>query len=230
MAPVYWKSHQCHGLKFGGKVRAFFLLLPIAKRISIGKLLTFDREIEQVRQEVRETKLELKQILTAYSSMVSAVSNSINQNVNVHFHPEHEGRRQAQEEIKKAPSAVRQPVLISEKVNDFVESADNDYNYALAKLRMELERAMREALGLAVENNNPARMRSGHLSARQMFKQLMDRSPRFVDMHHSFDYVTKVCNAAIHGQQVLGGHAQEAIQMGVILLEEIRLEERVKQF
>jgi hypothetical protein len=211
-------------------IGTFFLLLPIAKKISIGKLLTFEREIEQVRHEVKEAKLEINQSLSAYSSMVSAVSNSINQNVNVHFHPEREGRRQAQEEIKKATSDVSESTHIADKVDDFVESADNDFNYALAKLRMELERSMRETLGLVVENNNPAGMRSGHLSARQMFRQLMNRSPRFVDMHHSFDYVTKVCNAAIHGQQVLVGHAQEAIQMGVVLLEEIRKEGRPKQF
>lgn len=202
----------------------FFLLLPVAKKISLGKLLTFEREIEQVRHEVKEAKAELRQSLTAYSSMVSAISNTVSQNVNVHFHPEREERKQAQEEIRKASSTVGEPENMSLQVSDFVEAADQDYNYALAKLRMELERSMRGALGLVVENNNPAGMRTGHLSARQMFKRLMDRNPRFGDMHHSFDYVTKVCNAAIHGQQVSIGHAQEAIQMGLILLEEIRKE------
>lgn len=205
-------------------IGTFFLLLPIAKKISLGKILTYERDIAQIKEEVKEVKTEFLQSLSAYSSMVSAISNTVNQNVNLHFHPEREERKQAQEEIEKAAPATSDADNILPKVLAFVESSGNDYNYALARLRMELERSMREVLGKKLENKNPAFMQSNHVSARQMFKELSDKNPRFKEMHYSFDYVTKVCNAAIHGQQVLGGHAQEAIQMGLVLLEEIKKE------
>ncbi|WP_345843388.1 hypothetical protein [Shewanella algae] len=35
MALVYWKSHQCHGLKFGGKVTAINIRLDADKLLAI---------------------------------------------------------------------------------------------------------------------------------------------------------------------------------------------------
>ncbi|AGP82017.1 hypothetical protein I533_10235 [Alteromonas mediterranea MED64] len=39
---------------------AFFVLLPIAKRMSIGKLLTYEKEVEKVKNEVGEFKAETR--------------------------------------------------------------------------------------------------------------------------------------------------------------------------
>ena len=41
-------------------------------------------------------------------------------------------------------------------------------------------------------------------------------------MYDSFDYVLKVCNAAIHGQNVSDGYAQKALQMGFRILDELK--------
>lgn len=49
----------------------FFILLPVAKKISLGKLLTFEREIEKVKSEVTEFKGETREFLNVYSPPVS---------------------------------------------------------------------------------------------------------------------------------------------------------------
>jgi hypothetical protein len=41
-------------------------------------------------------------------------------------------------------------------------------------------------------------------------------------MGSSFDYVLKVCNAAVHGQRISEGHAHEALYMGLRMLDELR--------
>jgi hypothetical protein len=41
-------------------------------------------------------------------------------------------------------------------------------------------------------------------------------------LQKSFDYVLKICNAAIHGQHVDEGYAKEAIHMGLALVQEIK--------
>ncbi len=38
LAPVYWKSHQCHGLKFGGKVRQYKSLFSYKTKSEKSKL------------------------------------------------------------------------------------------------------------------------------------------------------------------------------------------------
>ncbi|WP_259756969.1 hypothetical protein [Pseudomonas sp. GCEP-101] len=199
-------------------ISAFFLLLPIAKKITLGKVISFEREVAQVKEEVRQAKLDLQQSLSTYSNMISAISNTINQNINVHFHPEPRERTKAKEEIDSASSGEQ----ASNKTMSFIQNADYDTNYALAKLRMEIEKSLRTSLGRKTTNNNPASMRSGYASARQMFSELTKKRPELERMKNSFDYIMKVCNAAIHGQQVLNNHAEEAIQMGLVLLQAIQ--------
>ena len=74
----------------------FFLLLPIAKKISLGKILTFEREIGKVQKDVKEFKTETREFLNVYSNMITAISNTVNQTVNVHL----PGKEEA-EEAKK---------------------------------------------------------------------------------------------------------------------------------
>ncbi len=47
----------------------------------------------------------------------------------------------------------------------------------------------------------------------------------FVDYQYlegSFDYVLKICNAAIHGQQVPAGQAQEELELGARLISTLK--------
>lgn len=39
-------------------------------------------------------------------------------------------------------------------------------------------------------------------------------------MHRSYDYVLKNCSAVTHGQQIPEGYGEEALLMGIKLLEE----------
>jgi hypothetical protein len=55
-----------------------------------------------------------------------------------------------------------------------------------------------------------------------LFNQFIHAMPGYERVRSSFDYVLKVCNAAIHAQVVPEGHAYEALSMGVQLLSELR--------
>lgn len=86
---------------------------------------------------------------------------------------------------------------------------------------MDLERKLREILGKRTVTSDPSNMKGGFLSARQLFREFVERYPKYKGMHSSFDYILKVCNAAIHGQQVLDGHGIEALYMGLKMLAEL---------
>lgn len=68
-------------------VGTFFLLLPAAKKISLGKLITFEREVEKIKEEVSETREQMTNFLGVYSSMLTTISNTMKQTVNLTFHP-----------------------------------------------------------------------------------------------------------------------------------------------
>lgn len=199
----------------------FFLLLPIAKKISIGKLLSFEREVEKISGEVKEFKSETREFLSVYSSMLNTISNTVQQTVNVHY-PNLEEARRAKEDLEAAIETPSETETIEDEVSAFVAQAGGDYNFALAKLRMELEQNLRNILGKRLNTPDPTKMVEKFLSASQLFRELTTRHPKYLNMRSSFDYILKICNAAIHAQQVSEPHAHEAIYMGLQIIDELK--------
>ena len=198
----------------------FFLLLPVAKKISFGKLLIFEREIGKVREDVTEFKAETREFLNVYSSMITAISNTVNQTVNVHL-PGTAEAQEAKEELKSTLGDEGDQFGATDQLEEYLTQSGNDINFALARLRMDLERKLREILGKRTSTADPMSMKGNFLSARHLFRQFVDRYPKYEGMHSSFDYILKVCNAAIHGQQVFDGHGVEALYMGLKMLNEL---------
>lgn len=196
----------------------FFLLVPVAKKISLGKWLSFESELEKVRGDVSEFKSETRQYLSVYSNMVNAISNTVNQTVNVHL----PGQVEAQEAKDDLQSTLgEEPLNTLNQADEYLSSSGNDINFALARLRMDLERRLREILGRRITTSAPQDMKGQFLSARNLFKQLTKENPKYQGMQTSFDYVLKVCNAAIHGQNIFDGHGLEAINIGLRILNEL---------
>jgi hypothetical protein len=200
----------------------FFLLVPVAKKISLGKLLSFEKEVEKVRTEVKDFRTETKEFLTVYSNMISAISNTVKQTVNVHYHPDKGETQKAKESLEEVATSPEEEKTIEKETLKFIESSGDDYNFALARVRMEIEKQLRDVLGKRTTTADPTQIKTGFLSARQLFSKFVERHPKYENMHYSLDYVLKVCNAAIHGQQVSEGHAHEAISMGLRIVEEIK--------
>lgn len=203
----------------------FFVLLPLAKKISLGKLLTFEKEIEKVKTDVTEFKGETREILNVYSNTITAISNTMNQTVNVHL-PGREQIQEAKEELKSTIQSDDTESNLDDELSDYIGVSGDDLNFALARLRMDLEKSIRTILGKRMSTADPTAMKSKFMSARQLFKELTNQYPHYQGMHSSYDYVLKICNAALHGQQVSDGHAEEALYMGLQMLKEL---ERVQK-
>ncbi len=198
----------------------YFLLAPTyGKKISLGKLLTFEKEMSQVKAEVAEFKVEAREFLNVYSNMITAISNAVSQTVNVHL-PGKEQVQEAKEELDSTLNDQESPDKMEDELEAYLNQSGNDPNFALAKLRMELEKSMRDILGKRTQTADPLSMKSKYLSARQLFRELVNQKPNYKGLHSSFDYILKVCNAAIHGQKISEQHAHEAIYMGIKMLKE----------
>jgi hypothetical protein len=197
----------------------FLLLLPLAKKISLGKLLTFEKDIKKVQDEVIGVKEETRNYLNVYSNMITAISNTVNQTVNVHLPDSFE----VAEAKEKLNSSVNQDISgksFDNEVYYYLSQSGNDVNFALARLRMELEKSLRDILGKRTITPDPNAMQSKFLSARSLFKQFTTSFPKYKEMNSTFDYILKVCNAAIHGQQIEEDYGFEALGMGMKMLKE----------
>lgn len=203
-------------------VGTFFLLLPAAKKISLGKLITFEREVEKIKEEVNETREQMTNFLGVYSNMLATISNTMKQTVNLTFHPGWEERKKAQEAISEVQDQAPPGANEEDAVEAFISASGGDYNFALAKIRMELERALRDYLGKRTSTPEPTQMRDRLMSAAQLFRLFVQTNQNLARLQNSFEYVLKICNAAIHGQLVDEGYAKEAIHMGLSLIQEIK--------
>ncbi|TOL61070.1 hypothetical protein CGH93_23885, partial [Vibrio parahaemolyticus] len=111
-------------------------LLPLAKKISLGKLLTFEKEIEKVKTDVTEFKGETREILNVYSNTITALSNTMNQTVNVHL-PGREQVQEAKEDLKSTIQPYDTEASLEDELTEYIGTSGNDLNFALARLRMD---------------------------------------------------------------------------------------------
>lgn len=203
-------------------IGTFFLLFPAAKKISLGKLITFEREVEKIKEEVVETRAQMANFLGVYSSMLTTISNTMKQTVHVNFQPGSEERRKAQEAISEVQNVSTAEVDVEDKVSTYIAASGGDYMLALAAMRIELERSLRQRLGKRTSTADPTQMKDRFISVSQMFRQFLTSHPSLEQLRSSFEYVLKICNAAIHGQTVDEDYAKEAIYMGLSLVNEIK--------
>ena len=204
-------------------VFVFFLVLPFAQRVSLGKLIEFEAKVEKVQADVKEVRTETRELISTISVVANALSASMSQNVVVNI-PNMGEAQEAREELSEAIEDDPDPSTHERNVQDYLEAGEADIHYALARLRMDLERELRRVLRERVKTDVPLSMQGRHLAARPLFRRLVSAVPRYKNMQSSFDYVLKVCNAAIHGQKISEGIALEAVDMGLRLLRELEKE------
>ena len=202
----------------------FFLVLPFTQRLKIGKLIEFEAKVEAVQKAVDDVRTETRQLVSTVSAVATAISTSVNQNVFVNLPTEQAAqvaRKEISESLTHASAQAIEPNDVSEY---FLSLGDADMHFALARLRMDLEKQMRRILGRRLLTSDPTKMKSKFLGARTLFRRLVSAKSRYSHMENSFDYVLNVCNAAIHGQQISTDVALEALGMGLQMLREFEHE------
>ena len=202
-------------------VSIFFFLLPLAKKLKLGKLLDYEAKVNEIKNEVKEFKEETRQILSMQNTLINTVSNTINQNVNITL----PGQSEIEEAKEELDSTIKEPTpndKLEEEIDNFLASEGSDLNFALAKLRMDIEKELRRILAKRLDTDDPTKMKGKFLSARSLFREFIKQFPQYSGMYSSFDYILKICNAAIHGQNISQGHAHEALQMGFKMLDELK--------
>lgn len=196
------------------------ILLPFLKSIKIGKIIELEREIEETKTELKETKAELKQSISLALSTINTSISSLNNSINITIPGVDEMRKEI-EKLQSQKSEVSEKTL-EEELDEVIENTEGDLNFALAKTRMEIERLMREILNKRTSINENTIQDIKFLPLTKLFGAITDLHPNFKEYHHSFRYVQSICNAAIHGQKISYRQAEEALQLGIILINELK--------
>lgn len=213
------KIHGMHLTFF--LIGLLLLLIPFSKSIKLGKLIEIEREITQAKEEIKDFKSQINQSLTLISSSINASISNLNSSININL-PGQEELKSEIEKLKQDKSKTQIPGFKFRE--EVLESSENDFTLALAKTRIEIERMLREQLGK--RTNFPEATRDiKYLNLSKMFHMYVKEHPDFEKYYNSFKYVQSICNAAIHGQKVSSGQAMEALELGELIINDLKSNE-----
>lgn len=198
----------------------FFLLVPSAKKIKLGKIFEYEAKIDEIRSEVKEFKDETRQFLSLQNNLINTVSNTINQSINISL-PGLKEANEANQELQETISPSIAQENIEDRISELLSEEDNDQIFALVKLRIRIEQELRKIMGKRLEAD-PIRKKHKFLSVRSLFRSFIVEYPKYQGMYSSFDYILIVCNAGAHGQKVPERQAHEALSMGIKMLEQLK--------
>jgi hypothetical protein len=163
-----------------------------------------------VKEELREFKNEVRNTVSVIST------NAVNQNINVHL-PGAEELRKQQEKVEENLKGL------SRQKSDDVEAElqSGDVTYALAKVRIDIERLLRTILGRRLDSSVgsvSALEQRKFQSIDKMFDLLVKENDTLAYLRSPLRNVLAVCNAAIHAQTVTADQAGEALKLGAHII------------
>ena len=201
-----------------------FLLLPFAQTLKLGNFFEYSAKIQEVKSDLRDFKNETRELIGLQSTLITKVSQNMSSNVHINI-PSASSARQAEKKLAtfersenvNLSSSIQQP---DDAVGYFIESG-GDNAYALMRLRAELERELRRILRKEVSFEIKGKSRK-YFSLMSLWNLFIGQSDDRQNLEPAFRYIIDICNAAVHGQVVPPGHAEEAISMGLRVLEILR--------
>lgn len=189
----------------------FFLFLPFFDKIKIGSWIELERKVDEAKKEAAAAKDELREFKAEVRNTVSVISsNNVSPQFNIHLA---DMLRQQGEKVDQ--NLDQKGRANAEEVTKELQ-ADDDVNFALAKVRIEIERLLRMILGRSFMVST-----SGHprfLSINSMFDQLVQQEPNLAFLREPMRNVLSVCNAAVHAQIIAPEQAGEALKLGALII------------
>lgn len=186
----------------------FFLFLPFFDKIKVGSWLELEREVEAAKKEAADATEELREFKNEVrTTLISTNSNLQRMNVWVGNIPGAPVLREQQEAVAKGFSQNQKS--IADEYIETVRAQEEDPAYSLARVRIDIERLLREKLKKRIGPVPKANLRLATI--RQLYVQLTEQDSSWLGLRGAFDSVLRVCNAAIHGQIIDADQAEEAL-------------------
>lgn len=206
---------------------AFFLLLPFAQTLEIGTIFKYSAKINELKSEVKDFKEETRSLIALQNSLITNVSQSVNHNVLVTVPSLGQGRAAEEQLASLEQDVAPDGDTAQDQANTiaaYVDSAGGSVDFALMLLRRDLEMELRRVLDkeLPFRKHSSTADRPRLLSLRSLWNMFIEHYPRERNLEKAFIYAVDVCNAAVHGQDVPRDVAEEALSLGLRVLDLIR--------
>jgi len=199
----------------------FFLFLPFFNKIRISSWLELERDVKEAKKEVSAAKEELREFKNEIRTTVSMATHNT---VNLTVAGAAELRRQGEQVKEKLDQKSRRK---AEEV-ELELQAEGDINYALAKVRIDIERLLRVIVGKRIDLPVLDGV-SKFMSLTKMFELLVQDDERYTYLRDPMRKVLAVCNAAIHAQIISADQADEALKLGSQIIAVLKQDQNSKE-
>jgi hypothetical protein len=201
----------------------FLLLLPFVSKISLGSILKVEREIKETKKEIKEHKEFTQNQIQFLTNNLNFLSQNLSNNINIYnTAPDAETLKKANNTLDKDdPNNEQQKV--EEELD--LESSEDEWFWIfnLLKIRIELEKELRTLLKKSTNISVTRTTDIKYLSLNKLFEIYVSKNPDSQILKEPFRLFSNVANSAIHGQNIDKTQYEEAKEIGIKILRNIRI-------
>ena len=200
----------------------FLLLLPFVSKISLGSILKVERELKETKNELKNHKEFTQNQFQFLTNNLNFLSQNLSNNINIYNNaPDAETLENANETLEKPDPDNKQQEVENEL--DLEQSQDEwVWIFNLLKIRVQMEKELRSLLEkrTSVENRNDLNIK--YFSLNRLFDFYTEKYPDSKSLKTPMRLFSGVANAAIHGQTISRNQYEEARELGIKILRDIR--------
>lgn len=202
----------------------FLLFLPFVRKIELGKFLKIEKEVKETKDEVKNLKTETVERFNLLTSSISMLSQNLTNRITIYNQaPDAATLKEVKEELDERKPQVKTE---TEKVNFELEDSDEEWIWIfnLLKIRVQLEKDLRTLLQKRTTVANSGNIQDiKFYPLTKLFEQYLEKYPASSDFRRPFQLFSSVANAAIHGQSISKNQYEQAKELGVRILRDVRL-------
>lgn len=202
----------------------FLLFLPFVSKIELGKFLKIEKEVKETKNEVKNLKTETVERFNLLTSSISMLSQNLSNKITIYNQaPDAATLKEVKDELDERKPQVKTE---TQKVNIELEDSDEEWIWIfnLLKIRVQLEKDLRTLLQKRTTVASSANIQDiKFYPLTKLFEQYLEKYPASVDFRRPFHLFSSVANAAIHGQSISKNQYEQAKELGVRILRDVRL-------
>lgn len=187
------------------------LFFPFFKKIKVGSI-ELERELEKTKNELRDFKSEVRQLMSVISTNVNTIGN-LNNHINLYL----PGSQEIKQEISTIKAKEGEKNAEVKEIEDELLLPEENNIMSLAKTRIRLEFLLRKILEKRLKVDSKREIK--FIPLHQLVREFIRLYPQYSYLEKSFELVTRVCNAAIHAQQITDSQTiKEVLVLGANII------------
>ncbi len=202
----------------------FLLFLPFVKKIEFGQFFKIEKEVKEAKTEIKNLKSETVERFNLLTNTLTMLSQNLTNNITINNRaPDVETLKEVKQELDE-----KKPIVKTETDNIDFELNESDegwiWIFNLLKLRIQIEKELRKSLEKRVSVVNSTNIEDiKFLPISRLFEDYISAYPQSLVFRRPFKVFNSVANAAIHGQIISKQQYDEAKDLGIRILRDIKL-------